>query len=54
MNDFKTTSFSSIAKSDMKKTRTNSRGKKIKKTAHDRPAIFIEDTKDSKYFNLKK
>ncbi len=38
----------------MKKMRTDSRGKKNKKAAHDRPAIFIEDTKNSKYFNLKK
>ena len=54
MNDMKTTSSNNITKSDMEKAKTDSNSDKNKKTAHDRPAIFIEETKDSKYYNLSK
>ena len=54
MNDSKTTSSNNITKSDSEKTKTDSSIEKNKKTVHDRPAIFIEDTKDSKFYNLSK
>ena len=54
MNNMKNTNSNGLAKSDLEKARTNFSNKKNKMTSHDRPAIFIEDTKDPKQYNLSK
>ena len=53
MGDIKTTSSSNLTKPSMEKAKADTNSEKNKMTAHDRPAVFIEDVKYSKYYNHK-
>ena len=50
MNNMKTTKINDLAELDIEENSLVSTGTKTKKT-HDRPAVFIEDSKDQDQYN---